>query len=605
MSRILITSALPYINGIKHLGTLAGSMLPADVYARFQRSRGRETLYICATDEHGTPTELAAAEKGQDPATFCAEQHQVQHDLGRAFGLSWDHFGRSSSPQNHKLTQRFAQQLWEAGFIEERVTQQVYSNADKRFLPDRYVIGTCPHCGYGAARGDQCENCTRVLDPADLLQPRSAISGSSDIEIRGSKHLFLRQSLFSQKLRVWIEEKRDRWPLLVTSIALKWLDEGLQDRGITRDLEWGVPVNAHQWGPNPDGQTPDIEGLAGKVFYVWFDAPIEYIAATWEWADARAAEAGTLTPADEADWERWWRTPAAADVTYVEFMGKDNVPFHTVGFPCTLIGLNETRSADGEWTPNADPPWKLVDQLKGFNWLDYYGGKFSTSQKRGVFMDHALELLPADYWRWWISANTPETSDATFTWEQFQAQVNADLADVLGNFVNRILKFTETRFEGLVPAGGASGPLEAKLEIDVLAKLRELTENLENREFRKATASLRQLWVLGNGYLTEAAPWTAFKVDPARAAVAVRTGLNLVALFAKVSEPFIPFASETIALSVGEAFPGNWPNLEGQGILEVLPLGRGVKAPDVLFRKVDDTQTAEWCERFGGPEAQA
>jgi methionyl-tRNA synthetase len=602
MSRILITSALPYINGIKHLGTLAGSMLPADVYARFQRSRGCETLYICATDEHGTPTELAAAEKGQDPATFCAEQHQVQHDLGRAFGLSWDHFGRSSSPQNHRLTQRFAEALWESGFIEERVTQQVYSNADKRFLPDRYVIGTCPHCGYEAARGDQCENCTRVLDPADLLHPRSAISGSTDIEIRGSKHLFLRQSLFSQKLRAWIEEKRDRWPLLVTSIALKWLDEGLQDRGITRDLEWGVPVNAFEWGPNPDGQVPDIEGLAGKVFYVWFDAPIEYIAATWEWADARAAEEGRGS-ADEAEWERWWREPAAADVTYVQFMGKDNVPFHTVGFPCTLIGLNEKRDAGGAWSPASNAPWKLVDQLKGFNWLDYYGGKFSTSQNRGVFMDQALEILPADYWRWWITANTPETSDATFTWEQFQAQVNADLADVLGNFVNRILKFTETRFEGVVPAGGGDGPLEFKLHKDVLAKLRELTEHLENREFRKATAALRQLWVLGNGYLTEAAPWTALKTDPERAAVAVRTGLNLVALFAKVAEPFIPFAAETIALAVGEPFPGKWPNLDGEGVLDILPLGRAVKAPEVLFRKIEDAQTAEWRERFGGPEA--
>ena len=602
MSRILITSALPYINGIKHLGTLAGSMLPADVYARYQRSRGRETLYICATDEHGTPTELAAAEKGQDPASFCAEQHQIQHDLGRRFGLSWDHFGRSSSPQNHKLTQRFARQLWEAGFVEERVTQQVYSNADKRFLPDRYVIGTCPHCGYEAARGDQCENCTRVLDPADLLKPRSAVSGSEDIEIRGSKHLFLRQSLFAGKLRQWIEAKRDRWPLLVTSIALKWLDEGLQDRGITRDLEWGVPVNAWEWGPNPDGATPDIEGLAGKVFYVWFDAPIEYIAATWEWADARAAEAGKGA-ADDHDWERWWREPAAADVTYVEFMGKDNVPFHTVGFPCTLFGVNETLSADGTFSPAGNAPWKLVDQLKGFNWLDYYGGKFSTSQKRGVFMDHALELLPADYWRWWITANTPETSDATFTCEQLRDQVNADLADVLGNFVNRILKFTESRFEAVVPSAGSPGPLEAKLDADVLAKLRELTDHLENREFRKASTALRQLWVLGNGYLTEAAPWTAFKTDPERAAVAVRTGLNLVALFAKVAEPFIPFAAETIALAVGETYPGEWPALDGAAVLDILPAGRTVKAPEVLFRKIEETQVAEWRERFGGPEA--
>jgi methionyl-tRNA synthetase len=604
MSRILITSALPYINGVKHLGTLAGSMLPADVYARFQRARGRETLYICATDEHGTPTELAAAELGQDPASFCAEQHRVQHDLGRRFGLSWDHFGRSSSPQNHRLTQRFAQTLWEAGFIEERVTQQVYSNADRRFLPDRYVIGTCPHCGYPAARGDQCENCTRVLDPADLLKPRSAVSGSEDIEIRGSKHLFLRQSLFAGKLRQWIEAKRASWPNLVTSIALKWLDEGLQDRGVTRDLEWGVPVNAFEWGPNPEGQTPDIEGLAGKVFYVWFDAPIEYIAATWEWADARAIERG-LPGAENADWERWWRGEAAADVTYVEFMGKDNVPFHTVGFPCTLIGVNERLGADGRWETVEEAPWKLVDQLKGFNWLDYYGGKFSTSLKRGVFMDHALELLPADYWRWWVTANTPETSDATFTWEQFQAQVNADLADVLGNFVNRILKFTENRFDGVVPEGGEAGPLEARLEDEVLGKLRELTGHLEDREFRKASTALRQLWVLGNQYLTEAAPWTAIKTDRDRAAVAVRYGLNLVALFAKVSEPFIPFAAEKIALAVGEDFPGRWPSQDGQGLLTALEPGRKVQAPEVLFRKVEDGQVAEWVARFGGAEQAA
>jgi methionyl-tRNA synthetase len=601
MPRILITSALPYINGIKHLGNLAGSMLPADVYARFQRSRGVETLYICATDEHGTPAELAAAAAGQAMSDYCDEQHRIQHEIGRRFGLSWDYFGRSSSPQNHRLTQRFAQSLWEAGFIEERVTQQVYSLADKRFLPDRYVIGTCPHCGYEAARGDQCENCTRVLDPADLIRPRSAISGSTEIEIRDSKHLFLRQSLFAPKLREWVSSKKGEWPNLVTSIAYKWLDEGLQDRGITRDLEWGVPVNAMDWGPNPEGHRPDAAGLADKVFYVWFDAPIEYIAATWEWADATAIEAG-LVP-DDGNWERWWRLPGAADVKYVEFMGKDNVPFHTVGFPCTLFGVNETRGPDGRFTPRDNAPWKLVDELKGFNWLNYYGGKFSTSQKRGVFMDHALELLPADYWRWWLTANAPESSDSSFTWEQFQAQVNADLADVLGNFVNRILKFTESRFEGQVPAGGEAGPLETKLAADVEAKLAELTQLMEEREFRKSTTALRQLWVLGNQYLTEAAPWTAIKTDPGRAAVAVRTGLNLVALFAKVSEPFIPFAAEQIALAVGEPFPGYWPK-PGEALAALEP-GRKVRAPEVLFRKVEDAQVAEWTARFGGAELEA
>lgn len=599
MTRILITSALPYINGVKHLGNLAGSMMPADVFARFHRARGHETLYICATDEHGTPAELAAAAAGQDVATFCAEQHVIQHDLGRRYGLSWDHFGRSSSPQNHRLTQSFAQTLWERGFIEERVTQQVYSLADKRFLPDRYVVGTCPHCGYEQARGDQCDNCTRQLDPVDLIRPRSAVSGSDEIEIRDATHLFLKQTMFEPRLQQIIDAKKGSWPVLVTSIAQKWLDEGLQDRGITRDLAWGVPVNAMDWGPNPQGQLPDATALAGKVFYVWFDAPIEYIGATQEWADANA-EGGK---ADDAVWERWWRGETASDVTYVEFMGKDNVPFHTVGFPCTLIGVNEELDKHGVWRPATNAPWKLVDTLKGFNWLDYYGGRFSTTHQRGIFMDQALELLPADYWRWWITANTPESSDSTFTWEQFQAQVNADLADVLGNFVNRILKFTETRFEGVVPEGGEDGPLETKLRADVSAKLDELANLLEAAEMRKACQALRQLWVLGNQYLTEAAPWTAMKTDRDRAAVAVRTGLNLVALFAKVSEPFIPFAAETIAGGVGEAFPAQWP--DAAKALDILPPGRAVKAPEVLFRKIEDTQVAEWRERFGGPAAEA
>ena len=243
-----------------------------------------------------------------------------------------------------------------------------------------------------------------------------------------------------------------------------------------------------------------------------------------------------------------------------------------------------------------------MDTLKGFNWLNYYGGRFSTTHQRGVFVDAALEILPADYWRWWLVANAPESADAVFTWEQFQAQVNADLADVLGNFVNRILKFTETRFEGVVPDGGEEGELEARLRLNLQARVAELDNYLADCEFRKATAALRQIWVLGNGYLTEAAPWTAIKTDRDRAAVAVRTGLNLAALFAKLSEPFIPFAAETIALSVGEPGGGDWPVGEkGLSLLDILPPGRGVKAPDVLFKKVEDAQVAEWRERFGGP----
>jgi methionyl-tRNA synthetase len=570
--RVLITSALPYINGIKHLGNLVGSMLTADVFARFQRARGRETLFVCATDEHGSTTELAAMEAGQDVVRFCAEQHAAQADVCRRFGLSWDYFGRSSNTPNHELTQHFARQLWNAGHLELRTTKQVYSNTDKRFLSDRYVIGTCPHCGYPNARGDQCENCTRVLDSADLIDPRSAISGSSDLETRESTHLFLKQSRFVPQLREWIAGKKD-WPVLVTSIANKWLDEGLHDRGITRDVEWGVPV-------------PDDIGhgqLKGKVFYVWFDAPIEYIGATWEWAEAKGKGDA---------WKSWWFGEEASDVTYYQFMGKDNIPFHTVGFPVTIMGSHE--------------PWKLVDRLKGFNYINYYGGKFSTSQKRGVFMDTALEILPADYWRYYLIANAPEGSDSNFTWDHFAGVVNKDLADVLGNFVNRITKFCISRFEGRVPGEGEYGAEEQAVIEELNKRVQTYAEHFEAIEFRKAAAELRAIWVVGNEYLTRAAPWTTIKTDRARAAAAVRLGLNLAHLFAHLTWPIMPATARTIHESIqpvaGNANVIPWPSGAMANELDQLEAGKAIRAPEVLFAKITDEQITEWTERFGGPE---
>ncbi|MFZ1989915.1 MAG: methionine--tRNA ligase, partial [Alphaproteobacteria bacterium] len=549
MARILITSALPYVNGVKHLGNLVGSMLPADVYARFARARGHEVLYICATDEHGTPTELAAAAAGKPVEEFSAEWHETQKRLGVGFGLSWNYFGRTSAKENHILTQHFADRLDDNGLIEERVTKQIYSVDDKRFLPDRYVVGTCPHCGYENARGDQCENCTRVLDPTDLINPRSAVSGSTNLEVRDSKHLFLRQSQLVDRLRAWIGEKKD-WPHLVTSIANKWLDEGLRDRGITRDLYWGVPV------PH-DNRWTDFQG---KVFYVWFDAPIGYISATWEWAKATGG-----------DWESWWREDKGAkDVRYIEFMGKDNVPFHTVGFPVTILGSGE--------------PWKLADYIKGVNWLNYYGDKFSTSQKRGIFMDQALEILPADYWRWYLMSNAPEGSDSNFTWQHFQSVVNKDLADVFGNFVNRILRFAKARFGETVPQGGEPGPLEEKLFADLDSRFKQYTDYLEAMEFRKAAAELRALWVLGNEYLTEAAPWTVIKTDKDKAAQAVRLGINLIHFFAHAACPFIP----DTALKVHEAVNGRvellpWLTDPIREELSTIKAGDSFSVPDVLF----------------------
>ncbi|MFT3997897.1 MAG: methionine--tRNA ligase, partial [Asticcacaulis sp.] len=572
MSRILITSALPYINGIKHLGNLAGSMLPADVYARFMRARGHEVLYICATDEHGTPAELAAAKAGQDVKTYCDEQHIIQKSAGEAFGLSYDWFGRSSSSENRHLTQMFCEALDRNGLIEERTDKMVYSIDDGRFLPDRYVEGTCPHCAFEKARGDQCDNCGRLLDPTDLINPYSAVSGSRNLEVRDTRHLYLLQTKVEPQLRAWIESKT-QWPQLAKSIAMKHLEEGLIDRGITRDLKWGVPVTK-------DGKPR--EGFENKVFYVWFDAPVEYIGATQEYFNAQG---------DADGWAKWWRLDQGAeDVTYIQFMGKDNVAFHTVSFPATIIG--------------SDEPWKMVDTLKAFNWLNWYGGKFSTSMNRGVFMDQALELLPADYWRWYLISQSPEGSDSSFTWEQFQSAVNKDLADVLGNFVNRITKFTETKLGGVVPEGGEAGELEEKLYADLSVLLTEATEAFEAMEMRKAAQAVRAIWVLGNVYLQEAAPWTALKTDAERAGVVVRHGLNLVRLFAALAQPLIPSTAQKIAATVGlsgdAALALDWPSTDAKTELSKLPAGAPVAAGEVLFKKIDDDMVAEWAARFGG-----
>ncbi|MGW0627151.1 methionine--tRNA ligase [Streptomyces sp. NPDC002758] len=568
MARHLITSALPYINGIKHLGNMVGSMLPADVYSRYLRQRGHDVLYICATDEHGTPAELAAKEAGLSVAEFCAQAHDAQKAVYDGFALAFDYFGRSSSAENVEITQHFARRLNENGFIEERAIRQVYSPADGRFLPDRYVEGTCPYCGYDKARGDQCENCTRVLDPTDLINPRSAISGSTDLEVRETRHLFLLQSKLQHEVEAWVSRHEAYWPQLASSIARKWLTEGLHDRAITRDLDWGVPVPADTW--------PEL-AAEGKVFYVWFDAPIEYIGATKEWADATGG-----------DWKSWWYD-VDTDVRYTEFMAKDNVPFHTVMFPATELGVRE--------------PWKKVDYVKAFNWLTYYGGKFSTSQKRGVFTDQALEILPADYWRYFLIANAPESDDSSFTWEHFTATVNKDLADTLGNFVNRVLSFSKKRFGEEVPAGGEPGEAEARLGEEIARLLAEYEEQMEALQFRKAAAALRALWSAGNSYLEEKAPWLEIKTDKDGAALTLRTAMNLIHLYAVVSEPLIP--STSAAMRAAFALPDDtaiWVTEQEARSLTTVPVGTPFTVPPVLFAKLTDDDLAAYKEQFGGEE---
>jgi methionyl-tRNA synthetase len=570
MTKHLITSALPYINGVKHLGNLIGSLLPSDVYARFLRAKGDEVLFFCATDDHGTPAEIAALKANQPIAEFCAEQHEIQKNIYQRFGLSFDHFGATSREPNRRITQRIAKGLWKNGMFDVKGIKQVYSKADNRFLPDRYVEGTCPHCGYTKARGDQCENCTRVLDPTDLINPRSAISGSTDLEIRETKHAFLKLSQMSDKLRAWVNEQTE-WPALTRSIALKWLDEGLHDRGMTRDLKWGVPV-PEEFGPE----------FTDKVFYVWFDAPIGYIGTTAEWAEK-------IGKPDE--WQKWWLN--ANDVRYTEFMGKDNVPFHTIIFPAMLMGAGE--------------PWKLVDQIKSFSWMTYYGGKFSTSQRHGVFTDQALGILPnADYWRYYLLARAPESDDSSFTWDDFQSVVNKDLADVLGNFVNRTLQLTSRNFGNKMPE--FKNPTQA--DMDCAGRLNKIleryTNHLEKIELRKAVEALRELWVAGNEYLASQEPWQVVKTDKERAASILNIACGMIVMYAHAMRPIIPFTSDKIlALFKNPKALLKDPSKTWPSSLSIMKPGQleFTLPTEVLFPKITDEQRAEWEAKFGNTKA--
>ena len=576
MTRILITSALPYINGIKHLGNLVGSQLPADLYARYMRAKGHEVAFICATDEHGTPAELAAIENQTSTEEYCREMWQVQKDLSERFFLSFDFFGRSSSTSNHELTKMFALNLDKNGLLKTVEERQLYSNEDKRFLPDRYVIGTCPECSYERARGDQCENCTRQLEASELINPRSALSGSKELELIKTTHLYLMQSKLKDRLLAWIESN-ETWPILTTSIAKKWLmdGEGLQDRSITRDLDWGIPVEK-------DGRP--WEGMENKVFYVWFDAPIAYISSTIDWATSKKESTDY--------WKSWWLNEhGARDVHYVQFMAKDNIPFHTLSFPATLLGANQS--------------WKLVDYIKGFNWLTYEGGKFSTSQKRGVFMNQALDLFPSDYWRWWLLANAPETSDSDFTWTSFQSCINKDLADVLGNFVSRLTKFTLSKFGKALPEGMQYAQEEYETISEIEKTFKNYDDAMTKIEIRKATSHLRKIWSIGNEYLQRTQPWTVIKTDETKAAKIVRFGFNLMLFFSEISEPFIPETTNKIKNCLDKSLDQvQWDYFKRNfsSIFERLEIGHEFKPIENLFNKIEDSHAQDLEKRFRGTD---
>jgi len=470
----------------------------------------------------------------------------------------------NSSPQNRVLTQHFFRRLADKGFVTEQTIRQFYSEVDERFLPDRYVVGTCPRCADPAARGDQCERCSSLLDPEDLISPRSALSGSADLQLRPTRHLFLRTDALAGEVRRWIDGHEADWSHLVLSVARKWLHEGLKPRCITRDLSWGVPVPR--------------AGFEDKVFYVWFDAPVGYIGATREWADREPAR---------RDYREWWCDASGA--RYVQFMAKDNLPFHTIFFPAMVLGTRE--------------PWMLPAYIKGLHWLTYYGGKFSTSRRRGVFLDQALALYGPDYWRYALLSMAPESDDADFTWERFAAVVNQDLVGIIGNLVQRVLTLSAREFGPQVPGGGEGGEAERRLTAACEATLAEYVAALRAIELRRAVRALRELWSLGNRYLDARAPWTLVRHDREQAALVLRTAIGLIRLCAAAASPVIPFAASRVAeaLGVAEADADLW---RGRIRLDTPAAGQPFSVPAPLFSRVTDADVARLQAAYpaAGPE---
>ena len=549
MKKRLITSALPYVNNIPHLGNLI-QVLSADVFARFCRSRGYETLYVCGTDEYGTATETRAREEGITPEELCTRYFKIHDEIYRWFNIAFDRFGRTSTPEHTEITQGIFLKLHENGFITEHTLEQLYSPSSEMFLADRYVRGTCPHCGYEEARGDQCENCGKLLDPAELINPRSAIDNSIP-EMRETKHLYINLPAILPRLQDWLAgaAEHGNWSRNAVQMTYGWIRDGLKERAITRDLKWGIPV--------------PLDGFREKVFYVWFDAPIGYISITANYTE---------------NWKDWWQNPD--EVELFQFIGKDNIPFHTVVFPSSLLGTGE--------------PWTMLKTMSSSEYLNYETGQFSKSKGVGVFGNDAIETgIPADVWRFYIFYNRPETSDFTFTWHDFQEKVNGELIGNLSNLVNRSLTFVTRYFDGEVAAvDPADEFFDAVREIE-----NEITELLEQAKLRDAFRKVFALASYGNRVFQNAEPWKTRTEDPAGTHAMLSRLVYLLRDLAVLAEPFIPSTTGRIAALLGIEQP-RWEQL---GTAEGLSR---VSKPEILFERLEDERVAALQQRFSGTQSE-
>jgi methionyl-tRNA synthetase len=539
--RVLVLCALPYTNAVPHVGNLVGSHLPADIFARYCRLKGKETLFVGATDENGTPTEVAALELGVTPQELTDTMYRVHREIYKWFEISYDNFSRTSTPTHHKTSQEFFLKIYANGYISEGVLRLPYCEKDKLFLPDRYVEGTCPVCGYELARGDQCEKCSTLLDPIQLINPRCKVDGSVPV-FKDSKQLFLELGKVQDRLQAWIGSNQ-AWKGQVTSLALGWLKEGLKKRSITRDLRWGVPV--------------PLDGYRDKVFYVWFDAPIGYISATKEWGDARG---------DPRAWERFWTDERTR---IYNFLGKDNIPFHTIFWPGMLFahgGLNL--------------PYDVV----GLQFCNYEGDKISKSKNWGVFCENIPQAgLDPDIWRYYLIGIIPETRDTEFKWDDFKNKVNNELVANLGNFIHRTTTFAWNNFGGEATVDGVAG--DEKALIDGVARLGEESLALLGEvRFREAMSKLLAMADLGNEYFQSKQPWKLVKTQKEECARVIHACLMACESIAIVLQPFLPASSAKILDLLGTHDRGV------SGLWKHRPHVQLSAKPEVPFRKLEDDQ---------------
>ncbi|CAG2534559.1 MULTISPECIES: methionine--tRNA ligase [Maribacter] len=553
-SRYTITAALPYTNGPIHIGHLAGVYVPADIYARYLRSIGKDVAFVCGSDEHGVAISMKAKKEGVTPKDIIDKYHAIIKQSFMDFGITFDNYSRTSAPVHHKTASDFFTTLYKKGDFIEETTAQLYDEEAQQFLADRFVIGTCPKCGNEEAYGDQCENCGSSLNATDLINPKSTITGTVPTT-KETKHWFLPLDRYEDFLKDWIlKGHKDDWKPNVYGQCKSWIDGGLEPRAVTRDLDWGIPV--------------PVEGGEGKVLYVWFDAPIGYISSTKEWA-AREGK----------DWEPYWKDK---DTKLVHFIGKDNIVFHCIIFPSML-------KAEGSYI--------LPENVPANEFLNLEGNKLSTSKNWAVWLHEYLVDFPEmqDSLRYTLTANAPETKDNDFTWKDFQARNNNELVAILGNFINRVVVLTNKYYDGKIPATGSLTNVDAET-LEQLSKYPEIiSTSIERYRFREAGQELMNLARLGNKYLADEEPWKVIKVDEERVKTIMNVALQIAAGLAVLSEPFLPFTSNKLKNILNLSSSGtersqslNWNDVSNKEAL--LKPEHQINKGELLFRKIEDAE---------------